>query len=149
MQFNWGTKIAIVYLLFVAGILFLVMQSSRQKIDLVTPDYYEQEIKYQERIDQSKRADALTGKLTVDRSGDSLTLRFPEEMAEKAIRGNVWIYYPADESLDVKTSFETRNRQHLLVLPANGDRTGMFIVKTGWNCEGIEYYTENILPPTP
>ncbi len=149
MQFNWGTKIAIVYLLFVAGILFLVMQSSRQKIDLVTPDYYEQEIKYQERIDQSKRADALTGKLTVDRSGDSLTLRFPEEMAEKALRGNVWIYYPADESLDVKTSFETRNGQHLLVLPANGDRTGMFIVKTGWNSEGIEYYTENILPPTP
>jgi len=149
MQFNWGTKIAIVYLLFVAGILFLVMQSSRQKIDLVTPDYYEQEIKYQERIDQSKRADALTGKLTVDRSGDSLTLRFPEEMAEKTIRGSVWIYYPADESLDVKTSFETRNGQHLLVLPANADRTGMFIVKTGWNCEGIEYYTENILPPTP
>jgi len=149
MQFNWGTKIAIVYLLFVAGILFLVMQSSRQKIDLVTPDYYEQEIKYQERIDQSKRADALTGKLTVDRSGDSLTLRFPEEMAEKALRGNVWIYYPADESLDVKTSFETRNGQHLLVLPAKRDRTGMFIVKTGWNCDGIEYYTENILPPTP
>lgn len=149
MQFNWGTKIAIVYLLFVAGILFLVMQSSRQKIDLVTPDYYEQEIKYQERIDQSKRADALTGKLTVDRSGDSLTLRFPEELAEKAIRGDVWIYNPADESLDVKTSFETRNGQHLLVLPANRNRKGMFIVKTGWTCEGIEYYTENILPPTP
>lgn len=149
MQFNWGTKIAIVYLLFVAGILFLVMQSSRQKIDLVTPDYYEQEIKYQERIDQSKRADALTSKLMIDRSGDSLTLRFPEELANRSISGNIWIYYPADESLDVKTSFETRNGQHLLVLPANGNRTGMFIVKTDWTCEGIEYYSENTLPPTP
>lgn len=149
MQFNWGTKIAIVYLLFVAGILYLVMQSSRQKIDLVTPDYYEQEIKYQERIDQSRQADALTGKLTADRSGDSIMIRFPEELTGKTIRANVWIYYPADESLDVKSTFETRTGQHLIVLPANGNRTGMSIVKTGWICEGIEYYTESTLPPTP
>lgn len=149
MQFNWGTKIAIVYLLFVAGILYLVMQSSRQKIDLVTPDYYEEEIKYQERIDQSRHADSLTGKLSVDRSGDSIMLRFPEELSEQPINGNVWIYYPADESLDVKTTFETRNGQYLFVLPSSRKRTGMSIVKTGWNCEGIKYYTENILPPTP
>jgi hypothetical protein len=149
MKFNWGTMIAIVYLLFVGGMMFLVVQSSRQKIDLVTPDYYEQEIKYQERIDQSKRADALNGKLMVDLLGDTLILRFPAEQAGKPITGKAWIYYPADETLDVKAVFETRNGQHLLVLPTTDDRTGMSIVKTGWTCEGIDYYTENILPPHP
>jgi hypothetical protein len=148
MQFNWGTKIAMVYLLFVAGMLFLVMQSSRQKIDLVTPDYYEQEIKYQERIDQSKRADALTGVMSVDVSGDSLLLRFPEEHRGKSITGHVWVYYPADESLDVKAPIDTRHGTHLLILPSNRNRTGMSIVKTGWTCDGVDYYTENILPPT-
>ena len=54
MQFNWGTKIAIVYLLFVAAILYLVMQSSLHKIDLVTPDYYEEETNYQERNSQPR-----------------------------------------------------------------------------------------------
>lgn len=149
MKFNWGTKIAIVYILFVGGMLFLVMQSSRQKIDLVTPDYYEQEMKYQERIDQSKRADALTGKLTVEQSGDSLLLRFPAEHASKQITGQVWVYYPADESLDVRAEIDTRNGQHQLVLPSNRIRTGMSIAKTTWSSDGIDYYAETILPSRP
>ena len=60
MKFNWGYKIVLVYCVFVAGILYLVVQSSRQQMDLVTDDYYAQEIKYQEKIDQSKRASALS-----------------------------------------------------------------------------------------
>jgi hypothetical protein len=149
MQFNWGTKITIAYLLFVAGILFLVMQSSRQKIDLVTPDYYEQEIRYQERIDQSRRADALPGKLTVMVSGDSLFIRFPEEQAGKMITGKVWVYFPADESLDVKVDIDTRDGLQQLVMPSNRKRTGMSVVKTTWTCDGIDYYTENILSAKP
>ncbi len=60
MKFNWGYKIVLVYSVFVAGILYLVVQSSRQQMDLVTDDYYAQEIRYQEKIDQSKRASALS-----------------------------------------------------------------------------------------
>lgn len=147
MKFNWGTKITLVYLLFVAGIMFLVLQSSRQKIDLVTPDYYEQEIKYQERIDQSKRADALSGKQTVQRQGDSLVIKFPDEQTTKNIKGHIWVYYPADESLDVKADIQTANGVAWLILPANEKRSGMSIVKTNWTCEGVDYYTETILPP--
>lgn len=149
MKFNWGTKIALVYLLFVAGILFLVMQSSRQKIDLVTPDYYEQEIKYQERIDQSNRADALQGKLSVKLTGDTISIHFPAEQSSKQIKGHVWIYYPADESLDIREAFDTRNGSHHFIMPSGGTRTGMCIVKTNWTCEGVDFYTETILPPRP
>jgi hypothetical protein len=149
MKFNWGTKITLVYLLFVAGMLFLVMQSSRQKIDLVTPDYYEQEIKYQERIDQTKRADALQGKLSVDLLGDTIALFFPEDHNGKQIKGHVWVYYPADESLDVKGDIDTRDGTHQLILPSGSKRTGMCIVKTSWTCDGVDFYTETILPPRP
>ncbi|MGL6269890.1 MAG: FixH family protein, partial [Chitinophagaceae bacterium] len=60
MKFNWGYKIAVFYLVFIAGIMFLVIKSSRQQMDLVTTDYYAQELKYQDKIDQSKRADGLS-----------------------------------------------------------------------------------------
>ena len=59
MKFNWGYKITVFYLVFIAGIMYLVIQSSRQKMDLVTTDYYAQELKYQDKIDQSKRAGEL------------------------------------------------------------------------------------------
>ena len=45
---NWGYKILTVYIIFIAGILFLVFKSSNQNQDLVTKDYYEQELKYQQ-----------------------------------------------------------------------------------------------------
>jgi hypothetical protein len=149
MKFNWGTKIALVYLLFVAGILFLVMQSSRQKIDLVTPDYYEQEIKYQERIDQSKRAEALQGKLSVNVTGEIIALTFPEDHKGKQIKGHVWVYYPADETLDLKEDFDTQDGSHQFTLPSDDKRTGMCIVKTSWTTDGLDYYMETILPPRP
>ena len=44
-----------VYLAFVAGMGFLVFKASNQEFDLVTKDYYEQELKYQQVIDQSAR----------------------------------------------------------------------------------------------
>ena len=53
MKLSWGYKIAFVYIIFVAGIGFLVFKASSQKFDLVTKDYYDQELKYQEVIDQA------------------------------------------------------------------------------------------------
>jgi hypothetical protein len=57
---NWGYKILFVYLAFVAGILLMVFKSSIQKRDLVTPDYYAKELKYQQRIDAVKKTQALS-----------------------------------------------------------------------------------------
>ncbi len=50
----------LVYLVFVAGILFFVYKSSRQNEDLVTQDYYGEEIQYQKKIDQTARTNALS-----------------------------------------------------------------------------------------
>ena len=44
---NWGYKIMLAYVVFIAGILFLVFKSSSQKVELVTENYYEQELKFQ------------------------------------------------------------------------------------------------------
>ena len=54
MKLNWGYKIAIFYILFVVGIVFLVFKASNQKVDLVTADYYGEEVRYQgRRIDRA------------------------------------------------------------------------------------------------
>ena len=58
---SWGYKILGVYLVFVTGIVFLVIKSSNQKVDLVTKDYYEQELMYQDKINETARASKLTG----------------------------------------------------------------------------------------
>ena len=56
---NWGYKILIVYIVFIAGIVTLVYKSSVQNQDLVVNDYYDQELKYQDKIDAVLRTNNL------------------------------------------------------------------------------------------
>ena len=62
---NWGYKILMVYILFVAGIMVMVFMSSTQNTDLVTTDYYEKELVYQQKIDQISRTSALSAKVAI------------------------------------------------------------------------------------
>ena len=80
MKLSWGYKIMFVYLAFVAGIGFLVFKASNQEFDLVTKDYYEQELKYQQVIDQSANASKLSTPVSIEKKEEQLKISFPEEM---------------------------------------------------------------------
>ena len=143
MKFNWGYKILLVYLVFVAGILYLVVQSSKQSVDLVTPDYYAQELKYQEKIDQRKRAEALSGPVRYQVSGHQLEVVFPEEFTGKTIDGELLLYYPANSNKDLRKPIRTRQNAMTLELPK--DSHGMHILQVSWIVDGITYYFEENL----
>ena len=57
-----------VYIAFVAGMGFLVLKASSQKFDLVTKDYYDQELKYQQVIDQAANSSRLSAPVTIERN---------------------------------------------------------------------------------
>lgn len=61
---NWGWKIAIGYTAFALFILYLVYRTTGVEFELVTPDYYAQELAYQGQID--KRKTALTSGLDLE-----------------------------------------------------------------------------------
>ena len=56
MKFNWGVGIFTFYGLFVVFILALVFRSSQENYDLVTEDYYQQEIRFEEVINKRNNA---------------------------------------------------------------------------------------------
>ncbi len=82
---NWGYKILFVYLFFIAGILVLVYKSSSQKVDLVTKDYYQKELKYEQKIDEAERAQSLSSPLQYEVNHNKVSIYFPEEMRGKKI----------------------------------------------------------------
>jgi hypothetical protein len=143
MKFNWGYKIATVYLLFVAGILYLVVQSSRQEVDLVTPDYYAQELRYQEKIDQSKRAANLSEPVRFSLETGKLTIRFQKEFEGKEITGDVLLYYPADSRKDILTPIRTVANS--MTIPIPDKRSGMHVLQVSWQSDGQSYYYEENL----
>jgi hypothetical protein len=54
-RWNWGVGIALVYVVFVVGMLTMVFMSKNQKIDLVTENYYQQELLFQDEINAKQR----------------------------------------------------------------------------------------------
>jgi len=137
---NWGYKILTVYIIFIAGIGFLVFKSSSQKMDLVTPDYYEKELKYQTTIDESNRAKALSEAVKFVVKDRQLLLYFPKDFAGKKIIGSAILYFPADKDKDSKVNFNTLYSPQALVIPTTNK--GLHNLQLNWQVDGITYYFE-------
>jgi hypothetical protein len=140
MKLNWGHKITGIYLLFVAGIMYMVYLTSQQKVDLVTTDYYGEEIRYQDRINESGRATALSQPIQYDIKHSVLNIRFPKEFEGKSLSGEVQIYCPADDKKDLYRNIDaTDNAMKITIPEAN---KGAHVLKIKWKAEGITYYFE-------
>lgn len=137
---NWGTKIAVIFGVFVAGIVFMVYKSSRQNTDLVMPDYYEQELKYQDLIDAGRRTAALSSKVSCTLKNETIEIVFPKEMKGQEIKGMVWLYCVADKQKDLKKDFTSNSA--LFHMPYNASNKGLFEIKINWQAGGQSYYHE-------
>lgn len=135
---NWGYKILVVYVVFVAGILFMVFKSSGEKTDLVTSDYYAQELKFQDKIDQEKHTQALSGPIRYELRGEQLVVYFPTDFRGKKITGTITIYCPADQNLDVQKGFMVTDSPVTIGIPSG--IINAFELQIDWQAEGVDYY---------
>jgi hypothetical protein len=143
MKINWGHKILAIYLVFIAGIAFMVVMSTRQKIDLVTPDYYAEEIKFQEKIDEINNASKLSSPVNYSIVEGVLILEFPKEFKGKKLTGQVMIYCPSDVNKDINRNLDVSGNTMKIMLPELNK--GAHIIKIKWSSEGIQYYFEKNL----
>lgn len=135
---SWGYKIAGAYLVFVAGIVFLVYKSSTQKVDLVTSNYYEQELMYQHKIDEAARAATLTGGLVCEITDGKLSVVLPNEMASAKVDAEVLLYCPSDSKKDISRNMQTGSGRLEMDIPR--EYKGQFEVKVNWQAEGKAYF---------
>jgi hypothetical protein len=137
---NWGHKIIIVYVVFVAGMLFLVYKSSTQNTELVTEDYYAKELVYQQKIDEIKRTSLLSAPVNIKVINHEVTIYFPKDLAAKKIIGEVTLYCPSDQKKDIHQQFTVTDSAVSIIMP--GNYHGLYYVKINWGAEGINYYYE-------
>jgi hypothetical protein len=137
---SWGYKILLVYGIFVTGILLMVFKSSSQKMDLVTTDYYEKELKYQEKIDESGRTNALSEPLRYEVKGNQMQIHFPKDFAGKKITGTAELYCPSNKDRDVTKEFNIQDAALEIAIPAVN--RGQYELHISWQVEGVSYYFE-------
>lgn len=140
MKIHWGYKIMIVYSFFVVGMLFLVIKSTMQKFELVQPDYYADELKYQTVIDASQRAKNFQVELNVQKQAGKLNIMLPKEFSNKKVTGKAHLYYAADIQKDIVKKFDTNNGT--FTIETFSTTKGNYTLKLEVMKEGVSYYYE-------
>ncbi|MEP5610795.1 MAG: FixH family protein [Cyclobacteriaceae bacterium] len=135
---NWGNRIVLVFVLFAAFILYMVVQAFNQNYDLVAEDYYAQEINYQQKLDQKTNLEKLEKRVSVSMEKKSIILSFP--MDQKPI-GEIYFYHPSRKLFDqrVAISMDSENRQ---IVDRAGLTPGNYRVNITWESEGKEYFQQ-------
>lgn len=142
MKFNWGTKIGIVYTAFVVFILGMVYMAFGEKFDLVTEDYYAQEIAFQEKIDSKNRHAALDNQLKIKVEEGNLVLYFPHEVGVK-INGKINCFRPSDESKDFVEEVKSSSTKYSI--PLKRFVKGKYTIKVDWKVDEKHFYDEQII----
>lgn len=133
---SWGNGLTIAFTGFVLLIGTLVYKATHTRFDLVSEKYYEDEIRYQEQINDAHNA-ATHPAISVLQDEQYVTLQLPDTAA---ISGQAWFYYPTDARQDQHISLVTvqgLQRIHKTQLPK-----GRCLLKLHWVARGVRYYTE-------
>jgi hypothetical protein len=144
IKISWGYKIAALYIGFVLLVLFMVFMAMQQKIELVSPDYYTKELKFQQEIDAMNNAGLLSAKLDVELQSNTVIISFPQEFKGKEIKGEALMFRPSDSSLDISFPIEL-NEEGKLILQSNKFKTGLYKLIIKWSFDNKNYQTEHTI----
>jgi hypothetical protein len=135
---DWGKGILLTIIAFVGFILTLVIISVRQDdIHLVTENYYEKEIKYQDQIDRETSAAGLNREVLVfDSQSKTMVLDLPV-----GAKGNLQLFRPSDARLDQELSLDILEEGKTTV-PLVKLKSGYWKVQLTWTENGVDFYQE-------
>ncbi len=139
MKFNWGTGIAIVLGLFAISMGYAVYKAVQQDYDLVTTDYYAEELVYQKRIDEKRNALHLGEEARLQLSEAGLMIHMPEALKGKMSSARVEMYCVTEADNDFslqKEEWQVAN----LAIPAAKLSSGKWVAKITVYIEDVGYY---------
>ena len=146
MKFNWGHKIFLLYLLFMIMIGILVYKSTNQKLDLVSEDYYDKAVKYQNQINNIQNTQALADKPAsiFNKNENVVEIKFPDNFIDTKIKGTLFFFKPDNANLDFSVNIEL-NENNIQKIQANKLSRGNWKLKTNWTVNNTSYYQEETI----
>lgn len=140
---SWGNKLVVVFLVF-AGLMFtLVYKAVNTKFDLVSKDYYKDELRYQDKIDGVNNANKISS-ISVSQDARQLILDLPKEMKGSKSEGEIWLYCSSDAAKDRKLNLQVDDAGRQLIAKSSLVK-GHYQLKLNWKSRGNNYYSEQSL----
>ena len=136
MKNNWATYITITMLLFMSFIGMLVYKTYSVNTELVSEDYYKQEIAYQSKLDKMVNVQGKAAVVKHSFTDSGLSFSFPSEA-----EGSIEFYRPSDASKDLTIPIQL-DGQHQQAFRKELFIKGLYKMKLDWQSKGQKYYME-------
>ncbi|MFO7825639.1 MAG: FixH family protein [Cyclobacterium sp.] len=135
---NWGNGIVLVFVVFVAIMATMVTICMKQDdLHLVTENYYEEEIKYQDHIDKvSNSLESTKEAMSFDAHNKMLNLNLPV-----GSKGELHLFRPSDARLDKKMEVNIQDA-NVNSVDLKTLSPGYWRIKLSWAREGVDFYEE-------
>lgn len=139
---NFGKWIVVSFVLFALFIGTLVTVCVRQDVSLVAPDYYKQELAYQQQIDQAQNAANLKTKPTIAVSNNQLQVSFVN--FNQVEKGELKLFRPSDAAQD--KAYELKpTADSIQSFDISTQQRGMYKASLRWTMAGKEYFIEQTI----
>jgi len=139
----WPYGIILTFVLFISGTVSLVVMACSQKVDLVSANYYEEEIKFQGQVDRLNRTRELGTQATVTYDGarHEITLTLPPQEIGRAISGHIQLYRPSAAGSDREIDLHPDQRG-VQTVDSTGLSPGLWKVRVAWTVDKQDYFLE-------
>jgi hypothetical protein len=138
---SWGWKITTVYVTFVIGILTLVFKARSERVDLVSTDYYAQELAYSQRLEAQRNTATLSAVPYAVLNDDGVDIMLPSECFA-ATELKLHVYCPSNAANDRIYTLEPKPRQQL---STSEWMNGIYIMKWSFRIGDKNYYYEQAI----
>jgi len=137
---NWGYRLTIFFTAFVALIGTLVYKAMNSRFDLVSKDYYKDELHYQERINAMANS-AQLGALNVTQDSMFVTITLPGSLKGQPAKGDLLFYCKTDATKDRVIPLAI-NEDGVQVISKKLLPAKQYLVKANWQSGDKSYYIE-------
>lgn len=138
---NWGNKILIVFILFGSMISYMVYRCMKTPVNLVSEQYYKDELAYQNVIDGTRMANTLSSAVKLSHVDGAIRISLPAEMNGRTVKGTIIFYCPSNSGLDRSLPLRMDEKGQQEIVPG-AVPNGHFVVKLSWESSGVQYFNE-------
>jgi hypothetical protein len=138
---NFGKWIVVAFVLFAVFIGTLVVICVKQDISLVSKNYYNDELAYQDQIQRINNTNGLTVKPLISKINNSVEISFDQHFIIS--KGEIKLFCPSDPGSD--KNFELKASENIHRFDVTSFHKGMYKAKVSWTMQGKEYYYEEVI----
>ena len=139
-NFSWGHGVVIALLAFIVFILSMMFlfPNGQKNSEMVTDNYYEEELKYQDVIDAKKKADDLQEKPVYSQDKNGIKITFPKDYDNSNTTVKFVLNRTDDQNLDIKKSVQL-DAAKSFVIPSQILKVGNYTLRLTWTKDKTDY----------